>query len=329
MTLHRGSRVAIEAITNCARRTFLLGALITVSAAAAEVDPALPEYRASPAPLAGSLNSVGSDTLNNLMTYWAEGFQALHPGSTIQIEGKGGDTAESALIRFARIGPMTQPMSEQAVAAFTQRWGYPPTGIVVALDALAVFVHRDNPVPSLTFTQVDAAFSSTRRRGGTDIATWGDVGLAGDWATRPLVLSGRNSASGTYGFLKRVVLEQGDFKTTVTEHPGSRAAVAAVAAEPGGLGYSGLGYATPGVRAVPLADAQGAVVEPTADNVVAGRYPLQRSLRLYVNRPPGGDALLDAFLAFVLSRQGQEIVAKDGYIPLNAALAAEQRLALE
>ncbi len=323
-------RFAWQAFKSSVYGVILLGAIGIARVAAVEVDPLLPEYNRADAAVTGSLNCVGSMTLNNMMVYWGEGFQALNPGSAIQIENDGGSTAESALIGgYAQIGPMTRPMSEQAIAIFTQKMGYPPTGIVVAIDAMAVFVHRDNPVHSLSFMQVDAAFSSTHRRGGSDVATWGDVGLEGEWASRPLVLFGRNSASGSYGFFKLAVLQQGDFKKTVMEQSGSRAIAEGVASELGGLGYAGLSYASPEVRAVALADAQGDIIEATDNNVVMGRYPLQRSLHLYVNRPPGGDALLDAFLAFILSKQGQEVVVKDGYIPLSAALAADQKRALE
>lgn len=297
---------------------------------ATEVDPELPEYQPSAHPLSGEISSVGSDALNNLVTFWAEGFTNVHPAVNIQIEGKGGDTAESALINgLAHIGPKTMPMALDKVDAFTQRWGYPPTSIIVAIDAVAVFVHQDNPVPSLTLAQVDADFSTTRKRGGAAVATWGDLGLGGGWSGMPVAVYGRNSASGTYGFFKMAVLKTGDFKPTVNEQPGSTVVIDRVAADPSGLGYTGSGYAKPGVRAVPLVDDADIAIAPTSADILAGRYPLQRPLRIYANRPPGGDPLIDAFLRFVLSRQGQEIAAKDGYTALNAVMAAEQRRLLD
>jgi len=314
--------------------TSLLGLTILGTLAsdlpAAEVDPELPEYQPSAHPMSGAITSVGSDALNNLLTLWAEGFTPMQAGVNIQIEGRGGDTAESALISgLATIGLKTMLMAGDTVDAFTRRWGYPPTCIMVALDALAVLVHQDNPVPSLTLAQVDAAFSSTRRRGGADILTWGDVGVGGAWGALPVALYGRNSASGTFGFFKMAVLEKGDFKKSVREQPGSRAVVDQIAADPAGMGYVDSGYTRPGARAVPLADAAGVLSAPTTADILTGRYPLQRSFRLYVNRPPGGSPHIDAFLRFVLSKQGQVIVAKLGHTALTAAMAAEQRRLIE
>jgi len=302
----------------------------TPAESASDVDPALPDYRPPATPLAGKVISVGSDALNNLMTFWAEGFQAAHPPVSIQIQEKGGSTAGAALLSgVAQIGTTARPLSEDEIEAITRQWGYPPTRILVAFDAVCVFVHKDNPVPSLTLAQVDAAFSTTRTRGGNIVATWGDLGLHGEWAAQQLTLLGRNHASGTYGFFKQRVLERGEFKPTLREQAGSRMLVESVAADRGGIGFTGLGSAAPGVRAVPLADLDGIAIEASADQVRAGRYPLQRSFFLYVNRPPGGAPLIDAFLAFVLSRQGQEVVAKDGYLPLTADMAAEQQRSLK
>lgn len=314
--------------------TIMAAALLTswsVWAAPVQVDPDLPEYRRVPG-VSGNLNSIGSDTLNNLMTLWAEGFQAIYPNVRIQVEGKGSSTAPPALIEgTAQLGPMSRPMKGAEIDAFERKFGYKPTEIRVAIDTLAVFVHRDNPIASLTLAQVDSLFSTTRKRGGAPVERWGDLGLTGAWANRPVSLYGRNSASGTYGFFKEVALLGGDFKPEVKEQPGSSSVVQGVGNDLAGVGYSGIGYKTSGVRAVPLVGPDGQPHEPTLENALNGNYPLARFLYIYVNKPPGKplDRLTAEFLRFVLSRAGQEIVIKDGYYPLPAAVAEEELKKLE
>ncbi len=302
-----------------------LAAIGAVAHGAVEVDAALPDYEPTTG-VSGSLASVGSDTLNNLMTFWAEGFQELYPTVKIEIEGKGSSTAPPALINgTAQFGPMSREMKKEEIDTFEKKWGYKPTAIKVCIDALAVFVHKDNPVKSLTMQQVDSAFSSTFKRGGVTAATWGDLGLTGDWASKPLSLYGRNSASGTYGYFKEVALKKGDYKSSVKEQPGSSTVVQGVANDLGGIGYSGIGYTVAGVRAVPLADKTGPV-EANAENAESGKYPLSRFLFVYVNKKPGSpiDPLTGEFLKFALSKAGQQIVVKDGYFPLTAKVAETQ-----
>jgi phosphate transport system substrate-binding protein len=295
------------------------------------VDPKLPAYERVGG-VSGNLNSIGSDTLNNLMTLWAEGFQAVYPNVKIQIEGKGSSTAPPALIEgTAQLGPMSRPMKNTEIDAFERKYGYKPLEIKVAIDALAVFAHKDNAIPSLTMQQVDSIFSSTRKAGGPAVERWGDLGLTGAWATRPISLYGRNSASGTYGFFKDVALRGGDFRATVKEQPGSSSVVQGIATDLAGIGYSGIGYITSGVRAIPLAGADGTAYEAKAEHCLSGRYPLARFLYIYVNQAPGKpmDKLTAEFLRFVLSRDGQEVVVKDGYFPLPArATAVEVRKVL-
>lgn len=305
-------------------------AIGSASAAATTVDAKLADYKPASG-VSGNLNSIGSDTLNNLMTYWAEGFQAAYPNVNIQVEGKGSSTAPPALIEgTAQLGPMSREMKSSEIDAFEKKYGYKPTAIKVAVDALAVFVHKDNTVKGLNLAQVDSIFSSTLKRGGKDAKVWGDVGLTGDWATKPFSLYGRNSASGTYGFFKETSLAKGDYKATVKEQPGSSAVVQGVASDLGGIGYSGIGYATAGVRALPLAEKGSAYVEPTNENCLNGTYPLARFLFVYVNKKPGQplDTLTLEFIRFVLSKQGQEIVIKDGYFPLPSEAAAEDEAKL-
>ena len=295
---------------------------------ALKVDPALPAYSAVSG-VSGNLSSVGSDTLNNLMTLWAETFNKLYPNVKIQIEGKGSSTAPPALIAgTAQLGPMSREMKGTEVDQFEKKFGYKPAPIRVAVDALAVFVNKDNPVKCLSFEQVDAIFSKSRRQGyKEDIKTWGQVGLTGDWAARPVSLFGRNSASGTYGFFKEHTMKNGDFKDEVKEQPGSAAVVQGITVDRYAVGYSGIGYTTAGVRAVPLSEKTGGTcVDATADNAYAGKYPLARFLYVYINRAPGKplDPLTREFVKLVTSKPGQDGVIKDGFFPIPNSIAKEE-----
>lgn len=288
-----------------------------------------PQALASGAPykkeagVSGNLNSIGSDTLNNLLTYWAEGFKKQYPGVKIQVEGKGSSTAPPALIEgVAQIGPMSRMMKDSEIEAFEKKYGFKPTAVPVALDSLAVYVHKDNPIKSLTMQQVDAIFSKTRKGGGAaDIKTWGDLGLKGEWEKMPISIYGRNSASGTYGFFKDEAIFKGDFKDSVKEQPGSASVVNSVGTDKFAIGYSGIGYKTSSVRALPLAGKTGAAVEATFENTLSGDYPLGRYLFVYVVKEPNKPIakLTHEFLKFILSKEGQEIVEKDGYgmLPLK------------
>ncbi len=295
-----------------------------------KVDPAVAAY-AKVSGVAGNLSSIGSDTLNNLMTFWAEAFSAAYPSVRVQVEGKGSSTAPPALIEAtAQLGPMSRAMKSDELDAFEKKFGYPPTQIRVAVDALAVYVHKDNPLQKLTLPQVDAIFSKSRRCGApAPLDSWGALEVAGTLAAQPIRLYGRNSASGTYGYFKEVALCGGDFRDTVKEQPGSASVVQGVTEDKLGIGYSGLGYKTSGVKALSLAkDAKTPFASTDPEEVYAGKYPLARFLYVYVNRAPGKplDPLTDQFLRFVLSREGQEIVLKDGYLPLKSGVI-EQELA--
>jgi phosphate transport system substrate-binding protein len=293
-----------------------------------KLDLGLDSYKAVSG-VSGNLSSVGSDTLNNLMTLWAETFYRFYPNVKIQIEGKGSTTAPPALISgTAQLGPMSRPMRGTEIDQFEKKFGYKPTPIRTAVDALAVFVNKDNPLKCLTMEQVDAIFSKSRRYGyKEDITTWGQLGLTGDWANRPVSLYGRNSASGTYGFFKEHALKNGDYKDEVKEQPGSASVVQGVTVDRYAIGYSGIGYATAGVRAVPIAEKEGAAcVEATADNSYAGAYPLARFLYVYINKAPAKplDPLTHEFVKLIVSKEGQEVVVKDGYFPIPASIAKEE-----
>lgn len=307
-----------------------LGLGLTLSAHAT-VDADLPAYTKTTG-VAGNLTSVGSDTLNNLMTLWAEDFKKQYPNINIQIQGAGSSTAPPALTQgTANLGPMSRLMKEGEVEAFEKKKGYKPFAVPVAIDALAVFVHKDNPVKFMSMPVLDAVFSSTRKCGfEKPVSKWGDAGLSGAWATRDIQLYGRNSVSGTYGYFKEHALCKGDFKTNVNEQPGSASVVQSVSSSLNGIGYSGIGYKTSGVRAVPLKGADGEIYEANEKNALSGKYPLARYLYVYVNKNPKQplQPLEAEFLKMVLSKQGQSVVEKDGYIPLPAKDAAKIRKVL-
>jgi phosphate transport system substrate-binding protein len=293
-----------------------------------EVDRDLPEYRPVKG-VTGNLKSIGSDTMNNEMTLWAEGFLGFYPNVQIEIEGKGSNTAPAALVAgTAHFGPMSRAMKSKEIDEFEKKFGYKPIGLATSIDMLAVYVHKDNPIKSLTLQQVDAIFSKTRKGGfAKDIRTWGDLGLTGEWANKPVSLYGRNAASGTYGYFKEHALFGGDFKDSVKEQPGSSSVVQGVASDKHAIGYSGIGYKTADVIAVPLAQSAGSkAIEATPENAYTGEYPLARFLYVYVNYRPGSelDPLRREFIRYVFSRQGQQDVVKDGYFPVPAALAREE-----
>ncbi|MFA7330062.1 MAG: phosphate ABC transporter substrate-binding protein [Candidatus Delongbacteria bacterium] len=299
----------------------------SLQAAPVQVDKAIPVYKKVEG-IKGNANSIGSDTMNNLMALWLEAFRKHYPQVTIQIEGKGSSTAPPALIEgTAQFGPMSRPMKSSEIDQFEAKFGFAPTAIKTSLDALAVFVPKSNPVAGLGLDQVDAMFSTTRARGLKPITTWSQAGVKGALAGKPISLYGRNSASGTYGYFKEHALKKGDFLGTVKEQPGSAAVVQGVEKDPAGVGYSGIGYVTSGVRAVPIGEtAQGPFYEASYKNVLTGNYPLARPLLLYVAKNPNKplDPLTREFLKFILSQEGQQIVVKDGYLPLPAAMVKQE-----
>lgn len=288
------------------------------------VDAKLPAYVQTQG-VSGTIKSVGSDTMNNLMTLWGEGFKKRYPNVKIEVEGKGSSTAPPALIEgTADFGPMSRDLKKKEIADFESKFGYKPTELPTSIDMLAVFVHKDNPIKSLTLEQVDAIFSANRKAGGAkDITKWGDLGLTGEWATRPISLYGRNAASGTYGYFKEIVLKTGDYKKSVKEQPGSSAVIQGIAKDKYAIGYSGIGYRTASVRAVPLAKGKGEPVLPEAKFAFSGEYPLARFLNVVVNYKPGSqlDPLKREFVRYIYSLEGQEDVVKDGFLPVGSRIA--------
>ncbi|WDE13150.1 PstS family phosphate ABC transporter substrate-binding protein [Thalassomonas haliotis] len=305
----------------------VLGLAGMMSFSTLAVDDSLPQYQ-KVSGVSGNLSSVGSDTLANMMTFWAEEFKRTYPNVNVQIQAAGSSTAPPALTEAtSNIGPMSRKMKSREIEAFEKRYGYKPTAVRVAIDALAVFVHKDNPIKGLRIDQVDAIFSSNRKCGANeDVDRWGDLGLNGAWTGKDVQLYGRNSVSGTYGYFKKKALCKGDFKNTVNEQPGSASVVQSVSASLNGIGYSGIGYKTSGVRALPLSKKDDNYVAASMDNAISGKYPLSRYLYVYVNKHPNKplSPMEAEFLKMILSKSGQKIVEKDGYIPLPGKVVQKE-----
>ncbi len=298
-----------------------LAANTFVASAAIALDQSLPAYRAVAA-ISGQIKSVGSDTLGHEMALWDKGFKELYPDVKIEIEASGSATAPPALLEgVSQFGPMSRSMTAEETGAFERKYGYPVSSFRVAVDALAVYVNKDNPVQCLAVQQLNRIFSSTRRTAaGGDIKNWGEAGLTGEWAAKPISLYGRNSISGTYEFFREMALFDGAYKTDVKQQPGSEAVVEAVAGDRFAIGYSGIGYKTDGVRTVPLALSPGGTCYDTsAEATLSGKYPFARYLRIYLNKRPSQplDPLRAEFIKYILSKDGQIQTEKGGYYPIT------------
>ena len=298
-----------------------------VNFSALAVDQDLPQYQ-KVSGISGNVSSVGSDTLANMMTFWAEDFKRIYPNVNVQIQAAGSSTAPPALTEAtSNLGPMSRKMKSREIEAFQKRYGYKPTRVRVAIDALAVFVHKDNPLKGLNIAQIDSIFSNNRKCGANkEIDRWGDLSLTGAWTGKDIQLYGRNSVSGTYGYFKKKALCKGDFKNNVNEQPGSASVVQSVSASLNGIGYSGIGYKTSGVRALPLAKKGSDFIEANMENAISGKYPLSRYLYIYVNKHPNKPLapMEKEFLKLILSKSGQSTVEKDGYIPLPSKVVAKE-----
>lgn len=284
------------------------------------VDPSIPPYQMAYA-VSGALAIAGSDTMRPLTESWAGDLRQLYPGLKITIDSAGSETGLSRLLEGkVQITAMSRRMTAEEIVEFKREFGYEPAEVPVAVDALAVFVHKDNPIEGLSLMELDAIFSKERRRGlKYHINTWGDVMLEGEWADAPIHLYGRNGRSGTAVFFREHVLNGADIKKTMIAGPGSASVVIELMKDRYGIGFSGIGYRTSGVRAVPLASVQGGrFVEPNFQTAMDGSYPLRRQLYLYINKPPktAPPGAIAEFVRFALSQQGQQIVVAQGYYPL-------------
>ncbi|EJN6827992.1 phosphate ABC transporter substrate-binding protein [Vibrio cidicii] len=307
----------------------LLGLMLSVVllSSAQAFDTPLEDYHKVPG-VSGNLLSVGSDTLAGMTTLWVEEFKSLYPNINAQVQASGSSTAPPALTeQTAQFGPMSRPMRLRELEAFERAHGYKPTALRVAIDAIGIFVHQDNPVEGLNFPQLDAIFSATLRCGAKGFAgNWTDLGIEAGWAKRNIQLFGRNSVSGTYGYFKKNALCGGDFKNRVNEQPGSASVVQSVASTISGIGYSGVGYRVAGVRLVPIAKEGTNYIQPTRKNIVTGVYPLSRYLYVYVNKHPSRplSPIEAEFIRFIYSAQGQALVEKDGYVSITREFAQNE-----
>lgn len=313
-------------------RTLSFLSVVLLSSAACfaqvKVDTKLPDYKRVGGVAGGNLESVGSDTMNNMMALWTEEFKKMYPGIKPAVDGKGSSNAIPALIAGkASFGPMSREPKASEIKEFKEKWGYEPTILPTSIDMLAVYVNKDNPIEGLTFSQVDAIFSSTRKLGArSQIKSWSRIVKSGPVSSKSVACYGRNAASGTYGYFKDVVLGDGDYGKWVGELPGSAGVVQAVGKNIGGIGYSGIGYKTADVKALSLSiEDNGQHIKPVAKNAYSGDYPLSRFLYLAVNYNPTQplDPMRTEFIKYVFSKQGQQQVVKDGYLPLSAEMAAE------
>lgn len=298
----------------------VVGALLAPSMARA-LDPSLPPYHQLDT-LSGALKTVGSDTLGREMNAWATAFEKLYPSVHISVEAVGSATAPSALIEGrSQFGPMSRPMSASELAAFNDTFGYPISSFRVAVDALAVYVNKENPIACLTLPQLSGIFSVDRKApGSNDVKTWGDLGLTGEWAHQPIMLYSRNTLSGTYEYFRETALYGGDYRPEIKEQSGSEAVIRSVAQDKYGIGYSGIGFKADGVRAVPLAAYYGGTCyQPTADATLSGKYPIARYLYVYLNKNPKQalDPLRAEMVKYILSKDGQQEAENGGFFPIT------------
>jgi phosphate transport system substrate-binding protein len=305
------------------RATLVAAALAVTMAAwsAQALDPSLPAYHPVEA-LAGRLKSVGSDTLGHEMDTWAKGFEKLYPDVKVEVEAAGSATAPLALLEGrSQFGPMSRPMTAEETAGFESKYGYKVSSFRVAVDALAVYVNKANPIPCVTLPQLSGIFSVNRKTiGAGDFKTWGALGLTGEWARQPITLYNRNTLSGTYEYFRETALYGGDYRPEIKQQSGSEAVVQAVAADKFAIGYSGIGFKTEGVRAVPLASYHGGTCyEPSVEATLSGKYPIARYLYVYLNRKPGQplDALRAQFAKYIVSKDGQEQTERGGFYPIT------------
>jgi phosphate transport system substrate-binding protein len=313
------------------------------AAEAPGVDPALPAYQPQGG-LRGELHSVGADVMDVVTLGWLELFRAAHPKVTATLEARAPGTAIPALVNgWGHLGPVARELFPHEEEQFREKFGYAPTAVRVATasydhtgtaQTIGFYVNDDNPLASLTLDQVRELYA----KGGA-LSKWGQLGLTGDWAERPIELWGLKRPSGVANYLQTRVLGGREFRTGINERvnqddvPALDAITTGIASSRYAIGYSGLGSARSGIKVLALAERDGAAtVAPTRENVAAHRYPLARFVYIYVNRAPGKplDPNVREFLRLVLSREGQEVVARQGlYLPLTAALAREERAKLE
>ena len=288
---------------------------------APKADSELPVYRPIASGMGDHISVAGSSTQAYIAAGWGTDFKRLYPGIQYQMSMAGSSKATSALLEeSADASFMSRPMKAKEIAAFVEKFGYKPTELRIALDAVAVYVHKSNPLQGLALKQIDAIFSATRKCGySNDINAWRQLVTAADWANDGIVLYGRDKTSGTRELFQERVLCQGEYKPSIQTRRTAVDTQLAVANNKYGMTYSGIGHTLAGARPVPIAMREGEpYIMPNSENAANGSYPLARFLYLYVNKPPGKNLpiTLQEFLKYAYSRSGQAVVENDGFIPL-------------
>ena len=316
-----------------------------------KVDPAIPAWVPGPLEIQPEeeFNLVGADVMDEITLGWAKLFREAYPRLSVTMEARASGSGAPGLIEGkADAAPVGREMLPAEEKAFVDKFGYKPLAIKVATGSVGslgktaasvILVDKDNPIKGLTLAQLDAIYSKSRNRGQADISKWGDLGLTGEWAARPIHLYGLKSPNGIEWFYKLNVMEGGDYKDDIEFVKGKGFTHAfTVAAEdmkerPGGLTYAMLANVTPNVKVVPLAEKAGQpFVMPTVQSVYTHQYPLSRYVYIFVNKKPGQplEPKTKEFLKLVLSRQGQDVVAKEGvYIPLTPEVVREELAKLD
>ena len=300
------------------------------------LDPSLPAFQPRKEKLTGSFHGAASDVMKVLVEKWVEKFRAYHPDVTFTIPPPyAGSLGAVELVKgdldFVFVSRELKP---DDVKGFKAKFGYDPLSVPVsggsyrhfgALDAIAFYVNKDNPIEKISFEQLDALYSSTHHRGGKPVTKWGDLGLTGDWADKPIKLYGIKPWNGFEEFVRQRVLSVGDKRGEWRDDIAFEKVVFPVAKKVSddryGIGYSGIAYIDAGVKVIPVVEKPGAAPQaPTYENVALATYPLSRLTFFNTNKAPGKplNPALDEFLRFILSREGQQVVLDQAsYIPLR------------
>jgi phosphate transport system substrate-binding protein len=294
-----------------------------------QLDAALPEYRRAQN-ADGKLTSIGSSALTQMLNRWSDDFKRIHPALEFEVIGGGSGTAPPALVEGkADLAPMSRPMNDGERAAFRTKFGYEPTQITVGVDALAVLVNKNNPIKQISLRDLDALYSLSRKRGGGEIATWGQLGLKDAWAPQPIRVFGPNSAQGMYALFRADVLQGGEYRYDMRSEPVASAISQGVAADDFAIGFASHVFASARARPVAVSETpDGNAVLPTQATSASGEYPLARKLYIYINRKPGValTPTLAEFIRYVCSKQGQGVAIELGHFPLSAKLAGSECL---
>ena len=311
------------------------------------LDAALPDYLPRKEKLSGTFKGASSDVLTMLVGMWFEKFRKYHPDVKLAISPPyAGSLGAIELVKgdldFVFVSRELKP---DDIRDFKAKFGYDPLSVPVvggsyrhfgALDAMAFYVHKDNPLEKITYQQIDAIYSSTHHRGGNAITKWGEVGLTGEWADKPIQAWGIKPWNGFEEFIRQRILSVGDkrgewrddihFEKVVFPMAGR------VAADRYAIGYTGIAYLDAAVKVIPVAEKPaGPFVAPTYENVALAAYPLSRLIYFNTNKAPGKPLApaLEEFLRFVLSREGQQVVLEHArYVPLRGFQADAARALL-